>query len=183
MCDFNSLTNPCGVYNPAGTKTEIWLAAAENITNIPKFKSEMSPPGTDPGDSVTIGEAFTMGVGKYFKKFTIIAQSGKVDDTLVGEIGGKTFESVLTFQISGTKADHLEFAKCIANGCIVGIVKEKSGQLRVLGSRDDYAWIDTLTLTTGQKSGDLRGGTYAIKSVQGHPAAVYADSLAIPVAP
>lgn len=181
MCDFNSLLDPCGVFNPAGTKTDMWLAAADDVANIPKFKSELA--GTDPGDSVTIGEAFTMVALKYFKKFKIIAQSGKVDDNLTGEIGGKTFESMFTFQIAGTKADQLEFAKCVANGCLIALPKEKSGQIRVLGSKDDYAWIESIALTTGQKPGDLRGGTYVIKSVQGYPAPVYDAALAIPVAP
>lgn len=183
MCDFKSLVDPCGVYNPAGTKTDMWLAAADDVTNIPKFKSDMIPAGTDPGDSVTIGEVYTMAATKYFKKFKIIAQSGKVEDNLVGEIGGKTFESMFTFQLAGTKADQLEFAKCVANGCLIAIPKEKSGQLRNLGSKDDYAWIESIALTTGQKSGDLRGGTYVIKSVQGHPAPVYDSALVIPVAP
>lgn len=181
MCDFKSIIDPCGVFNPAGTKTDMWLAAADDVTNIPKLKSELA--GTDPGDGATIGEAFIMAAGKYFKKFRIIAQSGKVEDNATGEIGGKTFESMFSFQLAGTKADQLEFAKCILNGCVIAIAKEKSGQLRVLGSKEDYAWIDSLALSTGQKSGDLRAGTYVLKSVQGLPAPVYDSILTIPVAP
>ena len=182
MCDLKGLTAACGDPNPAGIKSKIYLASAGDVTNSPKLKSDMTPAGTNAGDGATIGEVYTMASGKLFKEFTIIPLSGEVTDTLVGEVGGKTFESTFDFMIAGTKADQLEFAKCIANGCLIAIVPEKSGQRRVLGDKDDHAFVESIVLKTGKKGGDVRAGTYQIKSVQGYPAPVYDAALAIPLA-
>jgi hypothetical protein len=182
MCDFKSLSGQCGVPNPPGLKTKIYLAPADDFTAMPLFKDKMTPPNTDPGASVTYGEAFTPVVGGGFRSFDIIPLSGSVVDTAVGETGSKSFESVFNFKIAGTKADQLEFAACILNGCLIGIAPEKSGQKRVLGTNDDYAWVESIELNTGAATSDQRAGTYALKSAQGTPAPVYDAALAIPMA-
>lgn len=168
MCDLKELLAICGTPNPAGTTIPGYWVEASKIDTFPGFLTT-----TNPGDSITLDGDITLLATEAFKKIEIIQDTGEVKDTLVGPVGGKSFDNMYTFSIGGSNAEQLEFAKCTANACVVIIVKDKAGVFRVIGTKELPARIDTAEVSTGLGADSLRGGAYVAKVNTGCPAPVY----------
>jgi hypothetical protein len=175
MCNIAPLTKNCGANNPPGTRTKLYLAPSGEFNGWPQTAADGG--GTDPGDSLILDEPFdftTAPVGAgYWREVDIVADTGEIRDTLVGEVGGRSWENMFAFFLSGLEAERLEFAKNMANCCIVALLQDRNGVYRVIGRFDDPAFIESIELTTGLKSGDRRGGAYVIKWSSGSPTSVY----------
>lgn len=160
----------CGS-NPAGTRTKLYLIPAAELDGFPALKTS-----TGAGDTMTLSEPFdfvtTVGKG-YWREFDILQDTGSVVDTLVGEIGGKAYETVVNGHFVGVGAPQLETLNSFSNTPMVAIIQDRKGVHRVIGRDDDPAYLDTAEATTGQAIADRRGITFSIKAVSGSPAPVY----------
>ena len=174
MCDLKSLTKNCGENVPPGTRAEIFLIPAHELVSQPQTRAEGG--GTAAGDTMILDEPFEFitdtGLG-YFRKYNIIVDSAEAKDTLVGEVGGRSWENMVSFSIAGTDAEQLEFASCVANACLVAVIVDRTDKGRVFGQYNDPCHIDSIEITTGLKAGDKHGGAYVIKNSSGRPAFIY----------
>jgi len=176
MCDLTDLTSGCGDLNPPGLAVRLYVVHKDDIDTFPLRKIT-----TGPGDSVTLDGDIVLVAGKKWAIVDIVSNSGKVIDTLVGAAGAKAFESTLDGIIPTTDAVVLEWMECNANGCLVILAKEKSGQIRVLGSKDLPAILETATIDTGAATGDTRGATIQIKADTGKTAPIYEGAIDLTV--
>lgn len=174
MCELIDLVNECGSVNPPGLKVKTWWVASEDIDVMPSLKTT-----TGPGDTVTYDGAIVLKPNKAFKRVDIVSNSGKVMDTLVGAEGAKSYESVVDAIVPKTDPAQVEFFNCQANSCPVVLVEDKKGFVRVLGTASDPAVLESATIDTGAKTGDVRGVTFQIKSQIGIPAPFYEGAIDI----
>lgn len=165
---FTDLIDSCGSKNIPGVSVRVYFAKKDDIDTFPPFKIT-----TLPGDSVTLDGDIVMKALKKFYQVDIITDSGEVKDTLAGSIGSKVYESTFDFMKATTNPNVVEFQESLANECLVVIVKEKSGNLRVLGNLDSPAYLETAEGTTAKTTGDTRGFTNQIKATPGYAAPFY----------
>lgn len=182
MCVLSNLADVCGQPNPEGTETTIYAVPESEITDFPDALTT-----TNPGDSMILDgpivlDAVTTDLG-YFRTFPIIPDTGEVKDTMIGPRGGRSWQSTFDFEVAGAGAEQLEFAKCMATGCWVFIVKDKAGVHRVLGSKGNHAYLESAEVATG-KDGSGRKTVYQLIYKSGCPAPVYdAETHGIDVTP
>ena len=177
--DIQEIERECGTPNKAGTHAELHLICACDIETFPPY---LSAAVVDPAiptytEEVTLDGSIDPKSGTAFVKFDVIVDSGEVKDTITGPNGGKSIVSTLDFMLASTDPEVVGAMKCLMNACLVAIIKEKSGHVRVLGNKEIPAKIESGEATTGKTAEDLRGATLQIKSVTGEPAAYYTDVI------
>lgn len=175
-----SLGANCGKNNPPGTETELFYALDDDFTGFPSRKSDNG--GTEYGDSKILDEPFdftnaSAGSG-FWRKTTILVDTGEVKDTLEGELGGQGYKSSFGFFLKGTESQNLAFADDIASasGCLIMMLRDRSGNLRVLGKPSNPAMVESAEGTTGAKNGDRRGFAYVASASTGETAPIYDDA-------
>ena len=174
------LINKCNKSSQPGTTQRLFRVPISWVTLFPESKAAYEiGQGNVPaqGDSIRLNgdiilDTTIVGEGK-FGQFDIRVNSGLLNDNMVGEQGGTSFESSLDFQIIGTRAEELEFAFEASKGCYLYITKQRNGNYRILGNPEDPAYAESIEITSGQKAGDFEGGTYRLKASTGRPAMIY----------
>lgn len=168
MCDIHDLIDECGKANPPGVAVRTHWVPKDDIDVFPSYLATANP-----GDTVKLNGDIVLKANKKFNQVDIITNSGQIKDTLVGAIGSKSWESTFDFMKASTDPKVLEFFECLAKGCLVVLIKEKSGQTRVMGNLDSPAYLESAETDTGKQSGDTRGVTAQIKADIGRVAPVY----------
>lgn len=175
-----SLGANCGKSNPPGTETELFYTVDDELTGFPSRKSDNG--GTAYGDSKILDEPFNfvnapVGAG-FWRKATILVDTGEVKDVLEGELGGQGYKSSFPFYIKGTDAQQLAFADdmAAASGCLILMLRDRKGNLRVLGKPSNPAMVESAEGTTGAKNGDRRGFAYVASASTGETAPIYDDA-------
>ncbi len=164
---------------PPGLRAELLITYAPELAAWPRTKAEISATGAN-GETVILDEPFdfsTAPAGEgYWRKYNIIVSSAKLDDTIEGELGGQGIYSMLAFQLAGTAAEEIEFANLLVagSGCFIAAISDKNGQYRILGNLTDPAYIVSGgILSSGAKIGDVKGGTYTLRSDTGYASPIY----------
>lgn len=170
MCELQALVYGCGQANPPGVKVRCYAVHKDDIDTYPARKA-FNP--ANPGDSVTLDGDIVLLPNKAFVPFDLVVDTGEIVTNMVGAEGSKSYESFLNGTLPTTDAIVREWLECNANGCLVIIVQEKSGQLRVLGTKDVPATLDTVEGGTGIVAGDTRGYAIGIKDHTGLTASTY----------
>jgi len=168
MCTLIDLTGACGKNVPPGVRTRVFFVPEEEVATYPNPLTT-----TGPGDSQILDGDIILEPLSYFRQVDIVVKEGEVKDTLVGEVGGKSWETMFEFIIAGVGPVETEFAACLANGCPLILIPDKEAQVRSVGEVGNPAYADAIELTTGKASGDRKGGTYAMKFESGTPAKFY----------
>ncbi len=166
------LLKVCGDTNAPGLTTKAYAVCSCDIDVFPGMKTY-----TNPGDTITLDGDITLDALKQFFTLNIVEDTGKLTENAVGETGSKSMESMYEGFIPGTGAANLEFIKDQLNACDVFVVKDAEGQMRVLGTKDRPAFLDSVEITTGATSVDRAGVAFTVKSTQGGPAPVYAGVI------
>jgi len=164
----NDLIVGCGAANPPGIEVRCFVVEKDDIDIFPLRKVIGAP-----GDSVTLDGDIVLLPLKAFKIVDMVVDTGEVTTTMVGAEGSKAYESFLNGTLATTSATTREWLECNANGCLVWIVREKSGQMRVLGTKTIPATLDTVEGGTGIVAGDTRGYAISIKDHTGLTASTY----------
>lgn len=171
MClELRDLVTGCGSANPPGIEVRLYITHKDNIDVFPERKAASA---TIAGESAKLDGDITLLPNKKWSIFDIVTDTGEVKDTLVGSAGSKAWESLLEGVIPTTGPEVIEWFECNANGCLVVLAKEKSGVVRVLGSKLVPAILESAEATTGKTTGDTHGVTLTIKSTTGLMASVY----------
>jgi len=188
MAELQSLTRACGQSIPPGTKLRAYFTLKDELTGWPQTREDLG--GTDQGDSKILDEPFDFSgaaVGKgYWRSVDILVDTGNLQDTLEGEIGGQGFVNRLNFFILGAGAPQLEFADCVAAnaGCMIWMIPDKKGNHRVFGEPDNPVFVEALDGGTGTVNGDRVGFQYTLYANTGYTAPIYdADTHGVDTTP
>jgi hypothetical protein len=126
-------------------------------------------------------DIFVMKTGKFFYTFPCILETGQVKSTMVGPLGSHAFENTAVF---GNPANldeltgHLAF---IANKPLVVLVRELNGTVKVVGTKEYPAQVDSYESTNGEKVADGNMQKHGFKSYGCIPSPNYLG--AIPLQP
>jgi hypothetical protein len=178
-----AITHPQGSQNMGGIIGDIYYCPIEDILTFPDASAAGKLDTTDD---------FICKTGKKFIPIYHTAETGKVDDSTVGERDGKSKENLLEFFHPGSKQAVAEFERFALNTPCVVICKDTNGNYRALGigSFDDTtviftgdipAYLESSSGTTGTARADRRGKTFQFKHAANHEPIYYKG--AIPLTP
>jgi hypothetical protein len=170
-----SITHPTGKYNPAGMTKVYWCLASE-IATFPVLDLPETV-GADYSSLVTYDAAITMKSTKLFRELYCTVEEGEIKSTVVGSRDGKGKENSLEISFPGNDAAYLGFEAIALNEQFVFIVKEKNGVLRVLGSLEDPAYLDSGDATSGKKIADSRKNVLTFKGSGATAAPIYGVAI------
>ena len=113
----------------------------------------------------SIAEAHTFKEGRGFHKIQIQADSGSVENTQLGEKGNISVQNSLTGAMRNNKKTkgYLRYYK---NVPMIFVVREKTGNLVQLGSKNSPAYIVEFTGNTGAAPGDAKNIQVIIRDSQ-----------------
>lgn len=175
--DLADLLHADGADNMGGTLAKIFVAKVSDIVTHPAI---IGSPATL-SDYATAAGTFTMVAGKYFHEVYVTMDKNGLDDKLVGETDGKSFESVAEFVHPGNKAAVLGFAAYAKNTNLVLVIPDANGQQRIVGNAALPAKVDQIDISTGKATADFRNCKFVVKTKGNSPAPVFAGT--VPVAP
>jgi hypothetical protein len=169
--------------NIGGLASEHYWAFADEIKTYPD--------GLNPDlDAATSFEAlltleatdlFEMQAGKYFGTIPCILEEGQLKSTMVGPLDSRAFENTGTLANQGNDDELKGHAVVAAGRPIILLMRENNGSLKVLGTKEYPAQLDTFEWTNGGKVADGNLQKYAFKSNGKIPSPTYTG--AIPLAP
>lgn len=170
MCMANKLIGgSCGL-NAAGTTLTGYMCPAEEFNGFPTFNAAVT---AGDGKTVELSGNFSFtgaGTGKgYFREFTLVSEKNSVERKAVGGRGSKSIEETYTFYIAGMNAQHVEWMRDQLNIPGVWLIKDKNGVVHCLGSKEDPAYLEEATQSSGQAATDERGTQYVIRSITATP--------------
>lgn len=170
-----------------GTKAKLYFTFFDEITSWPQTKEQLG--GSNQGDSKIFGEAwdFTAApTGKgFWREVDILVDTGALNDTLEGEVGGHSIVNRLPFFLEGAEAAQREFFdQMVANeGCVLWMIGDKNGNYPVLGNKDFPAYLETGEGGTGTVNGDRVGYSFQLFCNTGLTAMLYDVTLGIDLTP
>lgn len=169
------MTRTAGVKNVGGTYEEFYIADVEDVLTWPTKAA--SP--TTPADKINYTGAFAM---KSTKKFvTIKSELGysEVKWEAAGPRGGKGFKHMLETFAPENSASNLGVLSLFADKKVVLIGKDRTGVLRVVGSKLLPAVLESANGTTGKKMDDDpgAGNTIVFSTEDNDPPAIYTGEI------
>lgn len=160
--------------NPSGLTTLAYWAYIAEIDNFPQLAASPTTAATRMTLESTTG--FTFLATKAFRKLSIVLEGGKVDSEPIGEHDGQNYLNKATLKVAGTSAEILALAAELKNSHTAWLLKEQSGDIRVLGS-PDFPATAKCTLTSGQGKEDFRGLTIELEAASPDPAYLYTGDI------
>jgi hypothetical protein len=174
---FEDVLWPQGQDNMSGLIGPIYWVPSEDV--------DLTTPPTLAADGVTVSGDIALAANKKF--FTIYQTRGtaKLDNNMVGERDGKSFENMVEFKYPGDTASLISFMNQAKNTPMVVIVRDAQGQHRLLGlslvggaiSKDLEAYFESVAGTTGAAASDAKGHTIGVKAEANHPALIYTGTI------
>lgn len=110
-------------------------------------------PALESSDPVTLTD-LTLKNGKAFKKLYFTPNTGKLEEKIVGEEDGKSFEVMTEFSIPKLNKLSQELLSFVANGSFILVVKTSNNQLLVVGTPEIPAKYKDGGIETGAKYAD-----------------------------
>lgn len=160
---------------PGVVETDVYAALVRDFTTIEYVPAYAD--GTDYASLGTIAAAHTFPAEKGFHKITLRVDTGMVDAAQLGEKGNLTVQNNLTGVVPSTDAPVVGWVRKHINLPMIFLVRERSGKLKQIGSRNSPAYMTEITPTSGTKPGDAKGTTLKFADTQMHPAPIYAGTI------
>jgi hypothetical protein len=184
---FTDLTWPSGKQNMAGLVGDIYYCPVTDILTYPALSAALALDTANASN-------FVCKTGKNFIKIYHTADTGKLEDSTVGDRDGKSKENHLEFFFPGSDKAVAEFERQALNTPCVVICKDTDGNLRVLGavnldssttvlSGEIPAFLDSANGTLGGARADKRGKTFSFKHNAPHAPIFYKGSVPLTPAP
>jgi len=172
-----------GEDNMAGLVDDLYFVPIDDI--------DFTTPPTLDVDGVTIANDITLLATKKWFRIYHTRGTGKLDDNVVGERDGKSFENMVEFKFPGDTKELVAFKRQVLNTPLAVVCKDTQGNYRILGVsliKDPATGTDVTTLqfpayieqasgTTGAKGSDARGHTFQIKSEAVCPPLFYEGTI------
>lgn len=171
---------PQGRFNPAGV-TKVWYAFTEDIASFPVLADPET--ATTFSSLVEYDDPIVMKPGKKFEELYCTLEEGEVKATLVGPRDGKGYENMISISFPGNESNFLGYKAAGANREQVFLVKEKNGKIRVVGSLEDPAFMESDEESSGKKIADGRKSLLAFKASGATSAPIYTSPMASLLAP
>jgi hypothetical protein len=155
---------------------EVYAAVASHIDSFPALPVSGTA-ATSLTDFATLTADITFPAGKGFFKLDTQVETGEVKDDMVGNVGNRKFKKMFEFFLPDTSAKNIGFMGEYANVPLVFAIKEKSGRVRLVGSKDLPAYFESVAGTSGKGSEDDNGWQCAIYQTSKKPAPVYTGNI------
>ena len=159
--------------NTPGNDVTIVIVSVSDLESVP------SPVLGDPlgegsiADLATITEDAVTKEGKVFTVIKAIPESVKFDSKSVGGTKSKGFENMVDFAIPGNTKTTLGFLSKIKNGSYIVFVRDRDGQIRMLGTAGFPAQMVDSSGGSGAARGDDKSFTVSFESVGSAPSPVF----------
>lgn len=144
--------------------------------DIDVFPGRLPFNAASPGDSITLDGPIVLNALKKFAELEMITDSGKVMHKQVGAKGFENYNNEFSFKAKKTVAAD-EWFNNTRNSCLVIIVTEKDGTLRVIGTKDVPASMTASEGTTGDGSETEKVWTCTVMDTIGDVAPVYTGTI------
>lgn len=132
---------------------------------------------TDLEDLATITAAHIFKENRGFHRIYINPDSGLVESTQAGEKGNLSIQNSFMGSLQGTGAKTAGYVRKYKNVPMIFIIKEKSGDIKQIGSELSPAYFSETNATSGQKPGDTKQTTIKIMATENHPAVQYDGTI------
>ena len=169
--DIKDLTGQCGAVVTPGFGITIYAVCPCDIETYPAFKTT-----TAVGDSITLDGDIVLKTGKKFATITAISETVGLNENSVGVVGSKAIQNDFNFKALKTKASD-DWVETHLNGCFLFVIKNKEGQMRVVGSPDVPATLDTAVGVNGLALSDEKNWALKIMDNTGHVAPYYEGEI------
>lgn len=164
--DIKQKTGP----NPGGG-VNIWVAAAEDVTNIPA-------PVVAADGSKSI-DADIVVVGNGFKHIEFAPGTCKLSHPTVGEDGSKSFETLIDCVVDGDDG-RLDLFNDMINGRYIVIHESASGVKRVCGSMASALLLIQANYDGGADQPERNATTFQFKGREGFMSIRYNGAIPVP---
>jgi len=173
-------------------KDILWTQGQDNMSGlvgdlywIPIEDIDFSTPPVLNADGVTITGDILLLANKQWFRIYHTRGTGKIEDKLVGEADGKSFENLCEFKFPGDTTELVSFKRQVKNTPLAVIGRDAQGHQRILGisiiqvdgddvlTLDAPAYIEQADGTTGSKGSDAKGHTFQVKNSANHPPLFY----------
>jgi len=122
--------------------------------------------------------------GKKLNKLTIVAETGEVTTTQIGEKKRRLFENQVSIQVAGSSSKLLGFMRWAKNRDLIFLVREVgTGNYRQFGSDLLSAWTESQEHKIEAAAEGNVSATIVIKDKQKWPAPVYKGDVTVEVIP
>lgn len=175
MPDFDNLLWANGQDNIGGTEVTHYYAPLAQISVMPVPPE----PASTLDEMVTISNGIGFYTGYKFHQIYSTLDTGRVQDKLVGEFDGKSFESSFEWYFPGTLAKALALISKFANSNMIFIATEANGQHRLIGSKSFPAKLSQADVDTGAKTSDRKGIRLKVESRGKTPAPIYTGVITL----
>ncbi|MEZ0182641.1 hypothetical protein AB9T89_10375 [Flavobacterium oncorhynchi] len=135
----------------------------EDVVNFP-MPVALGEVGYDYEKSVTVAEDITFTAGKGWAKMDFQPDTGEGTVELVGNKGNKKTKNGATFFIPGNHKKILGYIKTMKNVPSLYMYKERDGQVRIVGDKNNPAFITEAKATTGKGGEDDKGVQITVES-------------------
>lgn len=164
MGTFQTFVRNCGLNESSGIKEIGRMTYISELSGFPATRYVVNTLASDPvavGDKYILDEAWdfsaaAIGLG-YWREFPILMNTGSVNNTEEGEVGGKDITNDALFFIPGNSAEVKESVACLraASGCGIFMFTDKSNRDQVVGSIEFPAYFEIVEAsgTGGEKVG------------------------------
>lgn len=143
-------------------ETEVYFLPAAHATGVPGLP--VVDPSLGLAELATLTGEFTLVADKFWKRIPLLVDQSEVKQESVGSKGQSRYKSTFEFLIGGTDAQKLGFGRVILNTPGYYAVKQRSGQVVIVGSANSPAWTMSGSVTFGKGAEDVVGGTYTVES-------------------
>ncbi len=170
---YGNQTGPTGVNsNMGGTKMKIFWAPIDSFTTIADLPSA---PATA-ADYSTISANHVLGAGKAWNEMYCTLNKGEQDDTLQGEIDGRSYKQTAKLFYPGTEQAALGIMNQVMNDKVIVLVPLANGAYKQIGSEDFPAELVCSAYKSGTNSGGINGMEIAVESM-GPKMLIYAGTI------
>lgn len=125
----------------------------EHITEFP-MPLNIGDAGFTYEKAVEVTDAIVFAVGKGFAKILVMADTGEVKYDTVGNKGNKKNKSSFGFSVAGNNKKLLGMLRTIKNIPMIYAVNERDGQTRLIGDKNNPAYLTEGAATTGKGGED-----------------------------
>ena len=160
------------------SETEVYVAVSEHIDVFPE-PVPLGSAALSLGSLATIGEKITFKETFGFFKLQAQTETGEVKSELVGNKGNKKVKNTYEFFLSGTSPQNIGFVRQYKNAPLVFLVREKSGRLRLIGSKALPAYFDEVSGTTGKGTEDDIGWQISVSTTSARPSLIYEGEIVL----
>jgi hypothetical protein len=169
--EITDLISDCGESTRPGFAVTIYAVCPCDIDVFPARKTT-----TAVGDSITLDGNIVLKTDKKWATITAISDTVGLIENGVGVTGSKSIQSEFPFKVLKSIAAD-EWVDKHLNGCFVFLIQNKEGKIRVIGSKDIPATIETTVGSNGLVLSDEKNWALTVIDKTGRVAPYYEGTI------